>query len=345
MEPFPHVIGHSAVKADLLRCLESGRLRGSFLLVGPEGVGRRRLAVEVAKAAACQAGGERVPCGECGTCHRIGRGTSGDVLVLSRPEGKSKIPIEEVRKLLEEMALAPVECPVRTFVIDGAGDLMEETQNALLKALEEPPADVLILLIAERASEVLPTILSRCRLLQTSELSAEQVAEVLRREGVPAGEIEARARWSNGSPGQALADDALDLAEVAQAAVERLAGGGARRDPMGFQELLGEFVQPGKGESRVQRARVARLLRLLQRVLRDVLLLREGAEVPLLAGAGRDELAALTQLPAGRIERALDSLTAADDDLSRNANVKLLLDGIALELSKHLAPALEPHRG
>ncbi|HBP18312.1 MAG TPA: hypothetical protein DEA08_11035 [Planctomycetes bacterium] len=344
MEPFPLVIGHSAVKADLMRCLESGRLRGSFLLVGPEGVGRRRLALEVAKAAACQAGGERMPCGECGTCHRIGRGTSGDVLVLSRPEGKSKIPIEEVRKLLEEMALAPVESPVRTFVIDGAGDLMEETQNALLKALEEPPADVLILLIAERASEVIPTILSRCRLLQTGELSLEQVAEVLRREGVAPEEVEARARWSNGSPGQALAEDALDLAEVAQAAVERLAAG-ARRDPMGFQELLAEFVQPGKGESRVQRDRVARLVRLLQRVLRDVLLLREGAQGPLLAGAGRDELGALAQLPAGRVERALDALTAADDDLSRNANVKLLLDGIALELSKHLTPALEPHRG
>ncbi|MGE0712900.1 MAG: ATP-binding protein [Planctomycetota bacterium] len=341
---FPRVVGHQGAKEDLRRALEGGRLAGSFLFLGPEGVGRRLLALELAKAAVCQgpAQGPR-PCGECGFCKRIERGNCGDVVVLQRPEELTKIPIDTVREMIEELGLAPVECPLRFFVIDGAGDLMEETQNALLKALEEPPPQAVLVLIAERADEVLPTIASRCRVVRLGELSRPEVCEVLRRAGAPAREVEARARWSSGSPGRGLREDALELAEAAREAVALLASGKARRDPMAAVERLAAFVQPGKGESRQQRERVAALAGALQRVLRDALVLRAGAGgaggAPGLSGAERGELEALARLPEGRLERALDELARVDEELARNANVKLLVDGLGLELGRALAPA------
>lgn len=340
---FPTLIGHDQVKRDLFSCLQRGRLRGSFLLVGPEGVGRSLFAERLAMAATCQAEAPApLPCGECGPCGRIARRTSGDFYALTLAEGKSKIPIAEVRAMLNELSLAPVESPIRSFVIEGVGDLMEEAQNALLKALEEPPETALIFLTAERPDEVLPTILSRCRIVQLGELSQEQVAEVLRARG--ADQAQLRAAWSAGSPGQALSDEALAAAEACQGLLEDLIAGRAYGDPLGCVETLGEFVKPGKGEARGQRARVTRLARLAQRSLRDALLRREGSELPSrLSGASDESLRALSALPRGRLEAGLDVLNRVDQELERNPNVKLLLDGLVLELGSALrAPAQTP---
>lgn len=333
---FPTLIGHEQVKRDLFACLQGGRLRGSFLLVGPEGVGRVLLARLLAMAANCTGQAPApLPCQECGTCRRIAHGASGDFHALAVPEGKTKIPIAEVRALLDELALAPVECQVRTFVVEGAGDLMIEAQNALLKALEEPPESALILLTAERADEVLPTILSRCRIVHLGELSLEQVRGVLEARG--ADEVERRTAWSAGSPGQALSDEALAAAEATELLLEALSSGAAYRDPMASVDQLGAFVQPGKGESRLQRSRLTRLMRLLQRALRDGLLQREGGHAPRLSGASSQALRSLASLPRGRVEAALDALGRADEELDRNPNVKLLLDGLVLDLGAALA--------
>lgn len=332
---FPTLIGHDQVKLDLFSCLQRGRLRGSFLLVGPEGVGRALLAERLAMAATCQAEAPApLPCGVCGPCGRIARRTSGDFYPLALPEGKSKIPIASVRAMLNELALAPVESPIRSFLIEGVGDLMEESQNALLKALEEPPETALILLVAERPDEVLPTILSRCRIIRLGELSQDQVADVLRARG--ADQAELRAAWSAGSPGQALSDEALAAAEACQGLLDDLVSGRAYSDPLGCVETLGEFVKPGKGEARGQRARVTRLARLTQRSLRDALIRREGAQGLRLSGAEEAALSALAAFPRGRLEAALDVLNRVDQELERNPNVKLLLDGLVLELGSAL---------
>lgn len=333
---FPTLIGHEQVKLDLFSCLRRGRLRGSFLLVGPEGVGRSLLAERLAMAATCQRPAPApLPCGECGPCGRIARRTSGDFQALSLPEGKSKIPIADVRALLDELALAPVESPIRSFVIEGVGDLMEESQNALLKALEEPPETALILLTAERPDEVLPTILSRCRIIRLGELSQAQVADVLRARG--AEDAELRAAWSAGSPGQALSDESLAAAESCQGLLDDLVSGRAYSDPLGCVETLSEFVKPGKGEARGQRARVTRLARLAQRSLRDALVRREGGDESFrLSGASQAALSALAGLPRGRLEAGLDVLNRVDVELERNPNVKLLLDGLVLELGSAL---------
>lgn len=335
---FPTLIGHEQVKRDLFSCLQRGRLRGSFLLVGPEGVGRALLAERLAMAATCKAQDPApLPCGECGPCGRIARRSSGDFYALSVPEGKSKIPIAAVRAMLNELSLAPVESPVRSFLIEGVGDLMEESQNALLKALEEPPETALLLLVAERPDEVLPTILSRCRIIRLGELSQAQVAEVLRERG--ADQAELRAAWSAGSPGQALSDEALAAAEACQGFLEELVSQAAYRDPLGCVETLGAFVQPGKGEARAQRSRVTRLARLTQRSLRDAMVRREGSLDGLrLSGASDAVLDQLARLPRGRIEAGLDVLNRVDQDLERNPNVKLLLDGLVLELGSALTP-------
>lgn len=340
-EWFPGIEGHDEAKAALRRGVEGHRLTGAFLLVGPDGVGRSLLARALAQALNCRHEGPDVPCGRCGPCHRIARELSGDFVRVGPAEGKQSIGIEQVQTALAELALAPVESETRVFLFDPAGALTEPAQNALLKGLEEPPARALIVLICEREGELLPTVASRCRVVRLGELPRERIVELVVARGVAPAEAEARARWCAGSLGRALADDALEVSALAEQAVAAFVSGEAARDPMATAELLSEFVGPGKADLATQRQRIAAVLSVLMRTLRDAVVLREGgAERGLrrLSGADAALLRALAALPRGRLERATERLAQVEDELSQNVNTKLLLDGLVLEVGGALVP-------
>lgn len=339
---FARVIGHEGAKAALSNALAAGRLAGTLLVCGPEGAGRRTLVRELAKALNCRGGADApVPCGACGPCGRIERGTAGDYVVVA-PDGQS-IGIAQVQTLLEEMALGPVEGGTRVFVIAPAGALTEEAQNALLKGLEEPPARSVVVLVATREDELLPTVASRCRVIRLGELSSAEVVAVLAREGIAAAEAAERARWCAGSPGRALSDEALALARLASEAVEALATGAAYADPLGTVDRLGPQLGITKGESGadapVKRARLGALLRSTGRTLRDAMVMREGGpEQPRLSGAPAELLARLSRTAPGRLEAAIDHLVRLEEELEQSVNPALVLEGMVLDVGGALAP-------
>ncbi|MCO5167571.1 MAG: DNA polymerase III subunit delta' [Planctomycetes bacterium] len=339
--PFPRIIGHDAARAALGQALAAGRLAGSLLLCGPEGTGRRTLARELAKALNCKGGeGDPLPCGRCGPCGRIERGTAGDFVVVA-PEGQS-IGIAQVQALLEDMALAPIEGGVRVFVIAPAGALTEEAQNALLKLLEEPPGRSVIVLVATREDELLPTVASRCRVVRLGELSPDEVLAVLARSGVDGPDAAERARWSAGAPGRALSDEALALARLAGEAVEALASGAAYADPLGTADRLGPALGIAKGEggveAAVKRARLGALLRAVGRALRDALVVRAGVDAPRrLSGAPPALLARLAATRPGQLEEALDHLVRLEEELEQSVNPALVLEGAILDVGGALA--------
>ncbi len=337
---FPRTVGHDTAKRALQRAVEGGVLPGSSLLIlGPRGTGRALLAQELAQAASCeQTGSGPLPCESCTPCRKIAEGLCGDYVVL-RPTDKASITIDQVRDMLDEMALAPVENPLRVFVVDPASKLREAAQNALLKGLEEPPRRALVVLIAEHEGELLSTIVSRCRVVRVGELATDQVEGILRQSGLSPGEAQDRARWSGGSPGMALEDDALDVAELTARTLEDFASGAAYRDPMDTGERLLEFATSGQGETaEAKRQRISKTLRLIARALRDGLAHRVGGDTTL-SGADPALLSRLAGLPRGRLEAALDVIVNVEEELTRNANTKLVLDGLVLDVGAALAPS------
>jgi DNA polymerase-3 subunit delta' len=259
--------------------------------------------------------------------------------VVLQPEDKPSIGIDQVRDMLDEMALAPVESPLRVFVIDPASKLQEAAQNALLKGLEEPPSRALVVLLAEHEGELESTIVSRCRVVRTGELTLPEVEQVLRRAGLEAADAFDRARWSGGSPGMALEEDALEVARLTSQTLEDFASGAAYQDPMETGERLLGFATSGTGETaEAKRQRISKTLRQITRALRDALLRRVGGE-PSLSGAEPALVARLARLPRGRLEAALDAIVVVEEELTRNANTKLVLDGLVLDVGAALAPA------
>ena len=196
------VIGHERAIGLLDRSLKGGKLSHAYLFVGPKHVGKMTLAINLAQAVNCL--GQERPCGECSQCKRIEEGKHPDVQVVAvQSETKTEIGIDQIRELEHSSILPPYEGRHKVFVIEGAQRLSDEASNCLLKTLEEPPPGVLIILLAENERVLLPTILSRCQIVELRPLPVPLIEEELRRRTSPR-EAETLARLSSGRPGWAF---------------------------------------------------------------------------------------------------------------------------------------------
>ncbi len=169
------VIGHEWAVNLLHRSIATQRLAHTYLFTGPANIGKTHLAKEFATALNCT--GEDIPCGACGPCGRIARGTYPDVSVIE-PEG-GRIKIDQMRAVQREIALSPYEGRWRVCIITEFQTATVEAANALLKTLEEPPARVIMILTALDASLLLPTVVSRCQVMPLRAVPRVQIKRAL----------------------------------------------------------------------------------------------------------------------------------------------------------------------
>jgi len=196
------LLGHAAQIEKLRSSTAGGRLAHAYAFVGPSGIGKKRFAFELAKCLLCErhSDADLDSCGQCSSCQQVAAGTHPDVLSVSLPEGKRELPIrlfigeDESRGrqgLCYDLSLKPMSGRRRVAIIDDAETLNDESANAMLKTLEEPPPHSVLILIATSADLLLPTIRSRCQVVPFQPLSPADVRELLIREGFTGDEGEA----------------------------------------------------------------------------------------------------------------------------------------------------------
>lgn len=151
--------GHSRIKNLLRDYCVSGRVPHALLFSGTAGLGKTGMAVEFFRAMNC-AGSTGDACGTCGSCLKVASKSHPD-LVMVNPESRW-IKVDDVREVIADIGLKPFEARTKCIVIEPAESLNTESANALLKTLEEPPENTVILLISHRPKLLLPTVLSRC---------------------------------------------------------------------------------------------------------------------------------------------------------------------------------------
>jgi DNA polymerase III subunit delta' len=189
------LIGHEAPREWFRNAISAGRLASTFLFVGPEGIGKRTFARLLAKSLLCRHGaGEPLsPCGACEDCTQVEASTHPDLIQLSKPSDRATIPIEmligerEARMregLCHEISLRPFSGKRKVAILDDADALSTEGGNALLKTLEEPPPDSLLILIGTSLQRQLPTIRSRCQTVIFPRLDDAQLCQLLLRLGI-----------------------------------------------------------------------------------------------------------------------------------------------------------------
>jgi len=283
------LFGQEAAEAAFLEAWRSGRMHHGWLLTGPPGVGKATLAWRCARFLLSRPGeaegglfGAPDTPQDLGVdpahpvARRIAAGSEGRLLLLrrawdaERKRLKTQITVDEARRLRDFFGLSAPDGGWRAVIVDAADEMNPNAANALLKLLEEPPAQAALFLVCHRPAGLLPTIRSRCRPLRLGPLGPADMAGALAQAGVEAGDAAALAELAGGSVGAAVAlvaQDGLALYARLLALFDTLP-----RLDRGRALALAEMAAARGGEER--RALILRLV--------DLLLARLAA-----AGAGR----------------------------------------------------------
>ncbi|MEJ2200351.1 MAG: DNA polymerase III subunit delta' [Desulfuromonadaceae bacterium] len=319
---FANILGHSRQKDILRRAIDRGRLAHAYLFEGPEGIGKRLMALALARAVICTEGSG---CGTCPACRKVDHNNHPDLHLLE-PDGAT-IKIEQIRRIQKELSFRPFEAPLKICLIDGADRMNQAAANALLKTLEEPSGAALLILLSAHPDRLLTTIRSRCQRLPFSHLPQQLLQQVLI-EQLGVGDMEGHvlAALSEGSFKKALGKDRDLYLERRREILKALSAlsSGSVLPIFALAQSLAE-----------EKERLPEILDIFQAFYRDLLLYRYGREETELVNI---DLAEKIRRIAGRentasLLRKLEAITTSRRQLDRNVNRQLALEVLLLQLA------------
>jgi DNA polymerase III subunit delta' len=366
---FNDFIGNGAAVEHLRSAIAAGRLPHSLILAGPGGAGKYTLALMLAMAVECErqprdlwSNGQSLAsfCGVCRNCTRIASAANldeevdkavaaredlrevdkkdtrvliqphPDVLIVPPDPPQLLIKLGQVRTLIQSSHYLPAEAPKKIFIITAAS-FMKEAANSLLKVLEEPPATVHLILLAENPGELLPTIRSRCAMVRLGALPVEEIEMLLadRRPDVPPAQRTLIARLAQGAAGKALGFDLAAYTAARADALLMIRNAAQEPDHTALFKMTETYRAGAEGQQKT-----SALLRTLALLLEDLLLL----------GAGTPELVRNTDIRAelerlggvlsfAWIEAASRGLDQVQSGMRRNLLRSLSLDAFAGQLA------------
>ncbi len=331
-------IGQSKILNLLQRALADSNLSHAYLMSGPPQVGKMTLALDLAMALNCSAPEAQRPCGECASCLKIKAGKHSDVELIEvldasqSEDGKSKTEIgtEQIKRIIHSSFLPPFEGRHRVYIVNDAAQTSLEAANRLLKTLEEHRGQAVFILLTCNPRALPATVVSRCQVLNLSRVAVAEIERFLGEKwGVDPAKAGLLARLSHGCPGCAVA--ALHNSELMTRREQELAR---------LREVLsGDYsVRFGAASQLVQQFARKRdgVYEILENWIgwwHDILMAKTGCHdyiVNIDYHSALVEMAGTYRL--AQIKKALQDLSSAEEQLKLNANPRLALEVLMLNL-------------
>lgn len=324
---FADILGHERILEVFRRAIRSGKTSHSYIFEGTPGCGRRKTALALIQALFCEFRKDDA-CGTCPSCRKVTSGNHVDIHGIEPLPDKRDISIDQLREMQRELALRPYEAPRKACIMEPAERMSVNAANSLLKTLEEPPGNAIIILLTENADMLLPTIRSRCQLVRFAPLPPEHVRLLLIQNGMNETSAATLAQMADGSMQRAQELDNESLAERRELLLKHLTQINLDRIVTIFdaaEELSGN------------RDNTLETLDLLLSFTRDMIHLAAGSN-DIINTAIRPDLESLST--GLNLEQALQlagDVMETRRAVQRNANVKLALDHLFIKMARSAA--------
>lgn len=333
-------LGHTKQKKWFEQAVAHHRLASTFLMVGPEGCGKRTFSKLLAKALLCPHRESKaiVPCDRCESCVQVDADSHPDLLQVCKPPDASSLSIEllvgsrenRLREgLCYQLHMKPFHGMRRIAIIDDADTILVEAANSMLKTLEEPPSGALIFLIGSNEQRQLATIRSRSQIIRFQGLTDDVVATLLLRQGFVGDEVAAAeiAKLADGSLARAKAFLDEEFRAFRLEVHSKLAA--RPMDFIGLSKSILTNVQSVGDEGAPRRARLKSILSIAIDFYRSIL------HVQCIGRDGPNATTVImTSLPMPTINRAIEHCVAAQSDVDKNVTPAALLESWATELAE-----------
>lgn len=320
---FSTIIGHEKQIRALKNSIKKGTISHSYLFEGEEGLGKKTVAYAFAKSLLCERGQDE-PCNACSSCIKFDSSNHPDFKIISPTN--DTIPIKEIVNLVKDISIIPFESNRKIYIIDNCHNMRLESQNALLKTLEEPPEYVTIILITSEKDKIIPTILSRCQIIKFYSLENSKIVNLLvEKYNIEINKAKFIASFSKGSLKKSLelanSSDFFNMRDRIIDLIDSLLKG----DKVKAISSL-DFFNENKDNAE-------EILDLMLYWFRDLLVLKETDNRDLLIHKDMvEKLASQTYVELNRINGIIYRIDETKINIRRNVNYNLLIETMLLSI-------------
>lgn len=342
---FENILGNEYLKKTFFRLKTAGRIPNAMLFAGPDGVGKRLFATEIARSFVCQRPEDGLACGECPACVRAGQFNIPNsdnkddfkrVLFSDHPDigivvaHNRFILVDAIRDLETEAHFRPYEGRARTFIVDEADKMNDAASNALLKTLEEPAPTSHIILITSRPDSLLATIRSRCQIMRFAPVSTGEIERYLiEKKAFSQREAAIAARVASGSIGRALSINVTQFCERRETMLAVVTQAIKTGDRVAMLRLSEEINDTRNKDSFEEN------LGILESVIHDVWSIGTGHDISRIVNADlADRLSALADSAHGDDLAAwLAAIQTIRENLAVNINRRMATDALLIGMT------------
>ena len=336
MYRFDQIVGQEAVTEHLQNAIKTGSMSHAYIINGERGAGKKLLARTYAAALQCEdlrmEKGLPEPCGECRSCLQVMTANHPDIIVWPRKKPPKYSVRDDIRPFLPDVSVKPYQSPWKIYIFEDAEQLNVQSQNALLKTLEEPPAYAAFLLLSNGTDNFLPTVMSRCITLQMRQIPEHVTAAYLEREkGLGEGKARLCARFSRGNIGRALElSGSSDFSDFLKESV-RLFSSLPDMDAWEIATAAGRFGAPERLED---------FLELTSAWYRDVLVYKStaGRGDLVFSDQKEDIKAAAGRFTYERMQKVTEAVSLSAVRIRGNVNAVMTLESMLLHIRDACLP-------